>query len=115
MIMQYHREFINFFLEVIKMIADRIKELRESRKITQSELAQTLGITRSSVNAWELGISVPSTQYIVELSNYFSVSTDYLLGVKPHSTISLEGLSDKDIILIYQIVNHLRDVNDLGN
>ena len=62
------------------MIADRIKSLREQQNITQSDLAKQLGITRSSVNAWEMGISVPSTQYIVELAHIFNVSTDYLLG-----------------------------------
>ena len=51
------------------MIADRIKSLRENQNKTQSELAKQLGITRSSVNAWEMGISVPSTQYIVKYKN----------------------------------------------
>ena len=55
------------------MIADRIKTIRERNNMTQSELAKYLGITRSSVNAWELGISVPSTQYIVELSQLLNL------------------------------------------
>ena len=63
------------------MIAERIKQLREQNALTQSALAKQLGITRSSVNAWEMGISVPSTQYLVELAEIFRVSTDYLLGV----------------------------------
>ena len=61
------------------MVAERIKQLREQSNWTQSELAKQLGITRSSVNAWELGISVPSTQYLVELAALFKVSTDCLL------------------------------------
>ena len=63
------------------MVADRIKALREQKGLTQTDLSNQLGITRSSVNAWEMGISVPSTQYIVELAHIFKVSTDYLLGV----------------------------------
>ena len=55
------------------MVAERISELREQQNMTQAELAKRLGITRSSVNAWEQGISVPSTQYIVELSALFGV------------------------------------------
>ena len=43
--------------------------------------AKQLGITRSSVNAWEMGISVPSTQYIVEISRLSHVSTDYLFSL----------------------------------
>ena len=90
------------------MIADRIKTLREQQNMTQSDLAIQLGITRSSVNAWEMGISVPSTQYIVELAHIFHVSTDYLLGVNTTSTVSVAGLSDKDIELINSIILHLK-------
>ena len=93
------------------MIAEKIKFLREQKKYTQAELAKKLGITRSSVNAWELGISVPSTQYLVELSNIFSVSTDYLLGVEKTSTIDLIGLTEKDIEMIYKLVEYLKSKN----
>lgn len=91
------------------MIADRIKDLREINSMTQSDLAKRLGITRSSVNAWEMGISVPSTQYIVELANTFGVSTDYLLCVHRSASIDVSGLSEKDVALVYQIVNHLME------
>ena len=91
------------------MIADRIKKLREQNNITQSELAKQLGITRSGVNAWEMGISIPSTQYIVQLASIFSVSTDYLLGVNTTASINVSGLSDKDIELLNSIINHLKN------
>ncbi len=42
------------------MIYERIKKLREKQGYTQTELAKMLGVTRSCVNAWEMGISVPS-------------------------------------------------------
>ena len=90
------------------MIAETIKYLRENMGYTQSDLSKHLGITRSSVNAWEMGISVPSTQYIVELANLFHVSTDYLLGVDTSSTVSVKGLSDKDVQLVHSLINRLR-------
>ena len=90
------------------MVAERIKVLREQQNITQSQLAKLLGITRSSVNAWELGISVPSTQYIVELAALFKVSTDFLLGVERTSTVDVSGLSDEDVELIHRIIQHLQ-------
>ena len=93
------------------MVAEKIKTLREKQNLTQSALAKRLGITRSSVNAWELGISVPSTQYIVELAHIFSVSTDYLLGVDSSSTVSVEGLTEKDVQLVCDIINHLRTMH----
>lgn len=91
------------------MVAERIKQLREQCGLTQADLARNLGITRSSVNAWEMGISVPSTQYIVELSVLFKVSTDYLLGQRNTATVSVEGLSEEDIQIVCALISHLRN------
>ena len=90
------------------MVADRIKVLREQKGFTQSELSRRLGITRSSVNAWEMGISVPSTQYVVELAEIFNVSTDYLLGVDTTATVSVSGLNEDDIHIVCGLIEHLR-------
>lgn len=94
------------------MVADRIKALREQKGLTQTDLSNQLGITRSSVNAWEMGISVPSTQYIVELAHIFKVSTDYLLGVDTSATISVAGLTENDVRLVHSIISHLKEKNN---
>ena len=94
------------------MIADKIKDLREIRGMTQAALAKKLGITRSGVNAWEMGISVPSTQYIVALASVFDVSTDYLLGVNGTATLSIKGLTDKDVLLVSELIEHLKTKNN---
>ena len=91
------------------MIAEKVKKLREQKGLSQAELARLLGITRSSVDAWEMGISVPSTQYIVDLAGVFDISTDYLLGVDSSSTISVAGLTDSDILLVHNIIEHLKN------
>lgn len=108
--MQYH--FVLFIIYVgDSMIADRIKFLREQQKMTQTELSKRLGITRSSVNAWEIGISVPSTQYIVELAAIFQVSTDYLLGVSATVTLPVDDLSEQDVQMVYQLLDYIRKKN----
>lgn len=96
------------------MVADRIKHLREQQGLTQAELARRLGVTRSGVNAWELGISVPSTQYVVELADLFRVSTDYLLGVDKTSTLDVSDLTDQDVELVHALVLHLKRKNEPG-
>lgn len=90
------------------MVADRIKALRISNNMTQSDLAKKLNITRSSVNAWELGISTPSTTYLVELAQLFHVSTDYLLGLSSQATLDISNLTEKEVQLVYDLVQYFR-------
>ena len=84
--------------------ADRIKLLRESFDMTQSDLAKKLGVTRTGVNGWEMGISLPSLANLLELANLFHVRTDYILGVEDEETISLKNLSEKEKSLIRQLI-----------
>ena len=94
------------------MIAEKIKMLREQNNLTQAQLAKALGISRSAVNAYEQSISIPSTQYIVELARLFKVSTDYLLGLDSTTTVSVGGLSEKDVEVVYTLIQHLRGNNN---
>ena len=90
------------------MIADKIKTLRESNGLTQADIAKKLGITRSSVNAWEMGISVPSTMYIVELSRLFGVSADYILGLEQKASLDISGLDEESVRLLTEMVLYMR-------
>ncbi len=92
------------------MIADKIKELRQANNWTQADLARKLNITRSSVNAWEMGISVPSTTYLIELSSLFQVSTDYLLGLPCNNTIDISSLSERESILVYELIEYFKSL-----
>ena len=93
------------------MLSENIKKLREQRNWTQADLAKNLELTRASVNAWEMGISIPSTRYIVELALLFHVSTDFLLGLDSNRTVDATGLTDEDILLVTEIAQHLRMKN----
>lgn len=88
------------------MIYDMIKTLREEAGYSQAQLAKKLDVTRSSVNAWEMGLSTPTTHYVVELAKIFHVSTDYLLGLESQRHIVLEGYSKKEIELIYELIKY---------
>lgn len=88
------------------MIGENIRSLREKAGISQSELARRLSVTRSSVNAWESGLSAPTAAYLVELSRQFHVSTDYLLGLDNTEHISLAGLSEDEIHILYGLLDY---------
>ncbi len=86
-------------------IGERIKELRNSRKMSQTELGELLYITRSDVNNKEHGKGGISIEQLMRLSEIFGVSTDYILtGVKPENrTVAKElGLSDEAIDCLKQ-------------
>lgn len=90
------------------MIAERIKMLRENKQLSQSDLSKRLGITRSSINAWEMGISTPSTTYLVELSQIFHVSIDYLLGLDKNVSLDITGLDTEQVRILTDLAEHFR-------
>ncbi|MBP1572946.1 MAG: helix-turn-helix transcriptional regulator [Oscillospiraceae bacterium] len=89
-------------------IGERIKNLRETNRLTQAELARKLGLSRSAVNAWEMGLSMPSALYVVELAKQFHVSTDYLLGMNSSSTISIDGLDYRQVKIVADLIDYFR-------
>ena len=91
------------------MVCDTIKSLRETAGLSQSALAKRLGVTRSSVNAWEMGLSIPTAQYIVELSQLFHVSTDYLLGLNNTQAIYIVRLSQEEKQILYSLIHYFQD------
>lgn len=66
------------------IIADRIQHLRKSKGISQEELADKIGVSRQAVSKWESGQSTPDLEKIIIMSDFFGVTTDYILkGIEP--------------------------------
>ncbi len=63
------------------LIGQRIKELRLSKKLTQQELANRIGVTTSAIGMYELSKRKPSYKVIVKMAIFFNVSVDYLIGL----------------------------------
>lgn len=66
----------------------RVKELREKSQMSMEQLARELGVTKSRVNMWENNGTLPRSDVLVKLANYFQVSIDYLLGNDDMSEVS---------------------------
>ena len=86
----------------------RLKELRVQAGMTQLQLAQRMGVTKSVVSFYELQERTPSPDILVKLSGIFEVSTDYLLGLDPRETIDISGLSREDIAIMRALAESLR-------
>ena len=63
-----------------KIFASRIRQLRTDRKLSLDGLANELGINKSRIGMWENNGTVPRDDVLIQLSKYFNVSIDYLLG-----------------------------------
>ncbi len=61
-------------------IGEKIKYLRNEKRLTQKELASNLSITIPTLSHWECNYQEPSSRDLVTLANFFDVSVDYLLG-----------------------------------
>lgn len=82
-------------------IADRIQILRKTKGISQEELAEKVGVSRQAVSKWESEQSTPEIDKIIILSDYFEVTTDYILkGIEPSQKIEEEN----DNFIISQIL-----------
>lgn len=71
-----------------KVFGTRVKDLREKEGLSMEQLATDLGVTKSRVNMWENNGTIPRGDVLVQLANYFNVSTDFLLGNDDNSEIS---------------------------
>lgn len=66
----------------VQFIGSRIKELRQSKGITQSELADALVVSFQAVSNWERGITPPDVENLIRIAAYFGVLVDDLLRPK---------------------------------
>lgn len=63
--------------------SDNIIRLRHEKKITQEQLADFMGVTKSSVSKWETKQSLPDVLLLPQLANFFDITIDELLGYEP--------------------------------
>ena len=65
----------------MKTFAERLKQLRTEKCLSQTQLAKDLAVDQRSISNWENAIREPSFEMLTKIANYFDVSTDYLLGL----------------------------------
>ena len=93
------------------VFAKRLRELIESTGVSQAELANSVSVTRQAINSYTLGNTVPNSDVLTDIAKYFSVSSDYLLGlidIKSNDTTVKSicekiGLSDKSVNLLIDL------------
>ena len=69
------------------MIYKRIRDLREDKDITQKEISKILNCSQQVYSNYELGQRDIPTYILIELSNFYNVSVDYILGITDNPKI----------------------------
>lgn len=75
-------------------LAEKIQELRKKNGLSQEQLAEQLGVSRQAISKWESGQSAPDIDKIVLLSEFFRISTDYLL--KQENEVSEDSVKQEE-------------------
>lgn len=65
----------------MSIFATRLRSLRAEYNISMKTLAKHINATDTAVSNWENNINEPKISYVISIAKFFSVSTDYLLGM----------------------------------
>ena len=93
-------------------IGSYITKKRREKNLTQEQLAQKLGLTKSVISAYETGSRQPSYDVLVRLSRIFKVTTDYLLNVAPQNQnqmIDLSGLTLEEVKALTSLIRAMKN------
>ncbi|HBF38230.1 MAG TPA: hypothetical protein DDW50_13020 [Firmicutes bacterium] len=69
-------------LKVKTIFGIRLRELREETNLSQRQLGENLGTTKTTINRYENDLREPEFATLIQIAKFFGVSADYLLGIK---------------------------------
>lgn len=87
----------------------RISQFRNALGITQTQLAKKLGVTRSAVNAWEMGVSTPQLKHVMAMAEIFHTTVDGLLNTQGKTVIDISDLPKQAQDTIINMVDCLNN------
>ena len=87
---------------------DRLKDLRKAKGLSQVALAEKLGLSKSTIGAYETGDITPSVEALNTIADFFNVDMNFLLGKEEQSRYFLD-------YSVYNIANELSEDSDLMN
>ncbi len=88
--------------------SEKLKILRESRRWTQLQVANRIGISKAMISAYETASKAPSLDVLIKLSRLYGVSIDYLVCVDGQKTLDVSGLDDASFALVSALVDKLK-------
>lgn len=93
------------------LLNENIRILRESIGLSQVDLAKKLNVSKQCVSNWENDNVQPSIEMLIKLSDFFNVSTDFILGRTSDSIIIAENLTVEQLAHLRLIVQDFQNCN----
>lgn len=82
----------------------RLRQLRLDKQLRQEQVARLIGVSKGAISAYETDIRQPSYEILIRFANLYRVSVDYLLGRTDDRTIDISGLTDREVVIIADLV-----------
>lgn len=98
------------------MFYERLKQLCEERGVALTNVVKELGMSTGNLSKWSSG-KIPRSKTLTALSEYFNVSTDYLLGIDALKEKSMTILDDPTLVLTAEekwFIQKLRELDKEG-
>ena len=92
------------------MFAERLKELRKDKNMTQVQLAEALGVSKGTVAMWEIGKREPNFETLNRLSDIFDKRIDYILGNSNDATSPRFTEEDIDQLGRWEVEDQFREI-----
>ncbi len=113
--MQTERKTISKVINY-KEMALIIRHLRREHNLTQSELANKLGVTRTCVTNWETNVRIPDCEAVMKMALLFHVPIDYIYGMTDHRyninvpdyfELDLSKLNGEGMVMLHDYYKYL--------
>jgi transcriptional regulator with XRE-family HTH domain len=89
----------------------RLRELRESKNLTQTQVARRLSLSKTTISGYENNIKTPSLDVLVKLSILYGVSADYILGLENRKMLLIDGLTMNQEEIMKVLIREFREMN----
>lgn len=86
----------------------RLRKLRVNKGLTQAQLAERLGLTKSVISAYERDVRLPTYDTLISITRIFNVTSDYLLGIEKKWEIDISGLGDREVNALKTLISALK-------